>query len=199
LAETKHIRLFIALPVRCPKPARQLMERLQAFAPQVKPVDPDALHLTLRFIGPAPASRLEALAKAMDTAHDAVQPGPIAVDWQPPSFFPPRKAPRTIVLQPRGLAGDGPLHQLEAALTAQLQQLDPPIEPEARGFHPHLTLARLKKTRSKTRVPMEKLEAELRRFQQTPIPGSELQSLQLIESTLTPQGPVYAVKHQLTL
>jgi 2'-5' RNA ligase len=201
---TRHIRYFIALPLAAPRPVERLIDQLADFTPHLKPVDPQHLHLTVRFLGPASETRLPAFIHALDAAIAAVNPTPITLHWQRPRFFPtqtPRQA-RTVVLPPDDTAQTQTLHALEAALSDALQQLDPPIEPEARGFHPHLTLARIKQPRgkgkgkTKGRAPLEAVETLLNRYAHTPFTPSTLDRLVLFRSTLTPQGPHYEPLHQ---
>ena len=201
MAQAEHIRYFIALPVAPPAPAESLIEALRRFSPQVKPVEPTALHLTLRFLGPASAERVRAAGDAMESALDQAATGPITVQWGQPTLFPRptlNKA-RTIVLPPAEAEDASPLHRLETAISDALARLDPPIEREARGFSPHLTLARLKKTRGKHRVPADALEATLARYAETAFESTTLDRVVLFESTLTPNGPHYAVMRDRAL
>lgn len=201
MTSREHIRCFIALPLAAPTPAPKLIEQLQAFSPLVKPVDPTALHLTMRFLGPASEARIAAFQQALSRAVDAVDVGPLTVTWRRPTFFPgqaPKRA-RTIVLSPADDAGRDALHRLEGAVSDALEQLEPPIEREARGFHPHLTLARLKKPKGKGRVPFEALESTLARYADTSFDPTRLDRLVLFQSTLTPQGPHYTRLHERLL
>jgi 2'-5' RNA ligase len=197
----EHIRLFFALPVPAPRPAQQLIERLERFKPTVKPVDPAHLHLTLRFIGPAPEQRVTELSRALDEAVAAAAPGVLRWPWEPPAFFPQtaRKPPRTIVLHPAGLSQDSPIHHLEQALSQRLAGLEPPIPPEGRPYQPHLTLARLKQPKGKGRMPMEELESELGRFAATDFGEARITTAHLFQSVLTPQGPQYTSRHAVEL
>jgi len=92
-----------------------------------------------------------------------------------------------------------PLHRLEAALSDELERLNPPIERDTRGFHPHLTLARLKKQRSKTRMPVDALESTVTRYAKTTFNPATLDRVALWQSTLTPQGPHYEPMRQVNL
>jgi 2'-5' RNA ligase len=203
LADTEHIRFFIALPLAAPSPAARLIEALHGYAPPLKPVDPAALHLTVRFLGPAATQRVEAFASALDAAVEQTRPGPIELAWAGPRFFPgpPPKRARTIVLPPANLDADNAIYRLEAALSERLQQLDPPIEPEARGFHPHLTLARIKQPRGKRRSPppWDAIDSMLNRYADTSFERSTLDRLVLYRSTLTPGGPHYEVVREARL
>ncbi|MEX1016767.1 MAG: 2'-5' RNA ligase family protein, partial [Phycisphaeraceae bacterium] len=62
------LRLFIALPVRPDPPLRALLGAWAAHRAWLKPVAPEQLHVTLRFLGLCPAERVPALGQAIDRA-----------------------------------------------------------------------------------------------------------------------------------
>ncbi|MDP2958064.1 MAG: RNA 2',3'-cyclic phosphodiesterase [Longimicrobiales bacterium] len=131
------MRTFIALNL--PKKERQRIHRsvqlLREEGLPVRWVDPDALHLTLKFLGEV---RPEKLARIEATlAEVAASTPPLVITLGGFGAFPTLRRPRVIWLgveaapELRGLKQD-----LEWALT------DLGFEAETRAFHPHLTLGR---------------------------------------------------------
>lgn len=134
-------RLFVAVPVS--EPARiavaEVVERIRAGEPEgrgVRWVRLDGLHVTLRFLGPTPESRVGDVAAAVARAADGV--APFAIRIAGADAFPPTGRPRTLWLDlDRGVED-------LAALAARLDDAlaGAGWERERRPFRAHLTLAR---------------------------------------------------------
>lgn len=135
-------RIFVAAPL--PDETRiavsEIVSRVRSAAPpgdrEVRWVRLDALHVTLRFLGPTPEPGvLEAEAAVRATAA-AVRS--IRVSLAGSGTFPPMGRPRALWL---GIAdGDGALADLAAALNRRLEAHGWPAND--RPFNAHLTLAR---------------------------------------------------------
>lgn len=136
-------RLFVALPL--PDDAAERVAAIvhevrgQALPPgmhDVRWVRLDAVHLTLRFLGPTPDERIPPTAEAV--AAVAERHGPIDLAIAGSGTFPPGPRPRTLWL---GLtAGVDAIAALAGAVTAALARIGWPVDD--RPFRPHLTLAR---------------------------------------------------------
>jgi 2'-5' RNA ligase len=140
-------RLFIGLPLD--EAAR---ERIAAIVEGVRATEPagrgvrwvrlDGLHLTLRFLGPTPESRLAALAEAIQAA--AAGSEPIGLRIAGAGAFPTRGRPRALWL---GITdGTDRLGVLAGRLEEALERAG--WAREERPFRPHLTLARADGVRS---------------------------------------------------
>lgn len=137
-------RLFIAVPL--PEDAAAAVrsivddvraEPLPAGARDVRWVRLDGLHLTLRFLGPAPEDRIEATSDAV-RAVAAAAPGPIDIGLGGSGTFPPQGRPRALWI---GIhEGADRLARLASELDAALVGASWPTAD--RPFRPHLTLAR---------------------------------------------------------
>lgn len=123
-------RLFLAL---WPDPATRhaLRERRDAWAwPRgASPVHADKLHLTLHFLGELPSARLPALRRGFRVPFT-----PFSLSIGVPKLWPHGIA----VLEPHTQPPE--LLELHAQLSAALVALG--LQPEARSFRPHVTLAR---------------------------------------------------------
>lgn len=185
----KPLRLFVAarLPGPVQSEAAALSAQLQSQdgpgLPGWRWVRPAGLHLTLRFLGETPPDRAPAAAEALRRAAGAAAPFRLALDEV--GVFGGRR-PRVLWV---GLAGDlDALRKTAARLNEELERegWDAP----ARPLRPHITLARARRSATAAQTAAARTLAE-----GIEVNGAafEISALQLIESTLTPDGARYAV------
>ena len=98
---------------------------------------PDNIHLTLKFLGDISQSRLESLSKAAAKAVFTCSQSAV----QGSGVFPTRGQPRVLWIGIEDLQGK--LGELYSRLEDECAKAG--FRKEARAFHPHLTLARLRK------------------------------------------------------
>jgi 2'-5' RNA ligase len=126
-------RLFVAVDLP-PAVVRAAVE-IGSDLPGAHWSNPDQLHLTLRFMAAVPEGELEALSARLST----VEVPAFNVRLAGLGVFPPgRKPPRVL------WAGVEPAPAVQALKAAIDAALGPDEESAARGFHPHLTLARFR-------------------------------------------------------
>ena len=140
------IRSFVALALDEPARASAALaiERLRAAergGRAVAWVPPGNLHLTLKFLGEQPEPRLAEAGTALAAAAAACAPFAIALDGV--GAFPTLDRPRILWI---GLAEGG------AEARALQEQVEAALEPlgfsrEARPWHPHLTIGRVRDER----------------------------------------------------
>ena len=126
-------RLFVAID---PPPA--VVERLAglcAGVPGARWVEPDQIHLTLRFVGEVDG----ALRADVRTELGRVAAGPFSLTLSGTDCFGGRRRARTLWV---GVEPCPPLVELKTKVEAALGRAG--LAPERRKFHPHVTLARLK-------------------------------------------------------
>jgi len=178
------VRLFVALdfpnPIR--QSLRELIARLKSECRRAKWVRPEAMHITLKFIGEVGAEKLEPIRVALAPVHST---GPVEMQFRGLGFFPNERRPRVLWC---GVEASPNLAELAAAVERALVPLG--IAIESRDFVPHLTLARI----NTDRVPRRDLETLVRA-------AGELKSydfgrtreteFHLIESILKPAGAEY--------
>jgi 2'-5' RNA ligase len=114
--------------------------RLHGEPPRVVWVLPAALHITLRFLGEQPDALVPSFVEALQ---EPFRVAPFSIRWHGLSAFPSVRRPRAIWV---GVGdGAGPLGQIESELARRFGMLLPGERPEqAKPFHPHLTLGRVK-------------------------------------------------------
>jgi RNA 2',3'-cyclic 3'-phosphodiesterase len=129
------MRLFIALDIDDPIRERiaRFVEGVRGFAPDARWVQPESLHVTLKFIGEKPESVVEEIKLALRN----VKPGAVEIQFRGYGFFPSAKAPRVFWV---GIEAERQLASLAAEVDGKMAALGMPKEEHA--FSPHLTLAR---------------------------------------------------------
>ncbi len=138
-ARGERLRLFIALPL--PEEIRAqlaaLQDELRRLVPGVRWVHPEAMHLTLAFLGATPAGIVPQLEQAIGAAVAGRRPPRLSVRGI--GAFPGLAQPRVVFA---GLAGDlSSLVALQEAIVARIRPLETSYE--AQRFHPHITLGRV--------------------------------------------------------
>jgi 2'-5' RNA ligase len=105
---------------------------------------PEQLHVTLKFFGDVETPRAEGVVAALSAP---VSQPPFDVTLGGLGAFPPRGAPRALWMGVRG--GAAPLLALQREIDQRARRLG--FEAEDGGFHPHLTIARSKRSRPSDR------------------------------------------------
>lgn len=152
----------------------------------VKWVAPNAMHLTLKFLGDTPVSRVSKVADALAAACTGFAAFDISVEGR--GCFPSLRRPRVIWVAVRDLGGKS-LAPLQAAIERHVAPLGFPAE--ERGFSPHLTLGRV--ARSAGAAEEAAIGQMVERSVVERIGVQRVHAVHLIKSDLRPAGPVYTV------
>lgn len=176
------MRLFVALSL--PKRERQRLHKaaasLRTTDLPVRWVEPDGLHLTLKFLGEVAPDRVPKVRDALAIA--ASKSKPFRIDLGGFGAFPSLRKPRVIWA---GAYASPELRCLKHDLEWELASLG--FEREARAFHPHLTLGRARADASAGSFrDLEELVAPLH-FQGT----LAVRHVDLLRSTLSSDGARY--------
>jgi 2'-5' RNA ligase len=126
-------RLFIAVDL--PDETRNSLEKMSFGIPGAKWIDPQQVHLTVRFIGEVDGSTFLDIKKSLED----ISMGPFSIELKGVGHFPPRGKPRVLWV---GIEHNQALQSLKKKVDHALARIS--IEPEGRKFSPHITLARLK-------------------------------------------------------
>lgn len=177
------LRAFIAIPL--PEMVREqvaaLQGRLKRYGFRIRWVQPDRIHLTLRFFGDLDGGRLKEVQMAMAHAL-AGRRQPLQLSVRGLGTFPGVRKPRVVWC---GLAGETDrLADLHRCLGAELVRCGFPGE--TRPFRAHLTLGRVKAA-----IPATRLVTAIREqggFESDRFP---VETVHLYKSVLRPEGPLY--------
>jgi 2'-5' RNA ligase len=155
----------------------------QAPPGSIKWVAPEGIHLTLKFLGDTPASRVGEIEAALRAACAASAPFEFSVEGR--GCFPNTRRPRVVwvAVRDRGQM----LARLQAAIEQHVAPLGWPRE--ARGFSPHLTLGRVTKGASPAAEAAVGQMVESSVVEQ--IGAQRVTAVNLIASDLRPAGAVY--------
>lgn len=183
----ENVRTFIAieLPEHVTRGlARTILDlRERIVTPDIKWVSAGGIHVTLKFLGDVPATRLGEIGGALLHVCAAAAPMQFCVTGL--GAFPSTRQPRVVWA---GLAGDiEPLAALARAVDESLARIG--FAPESRGFAPHLTLARLRQE-----APPQVKAALGEALATAPTPHTltfEAIAASVMRSQLSPQGAAY--------
>lgn len=167
----------------------EFTQELQDQLGGVKWTDPEKFHVTLKFLGDVPRSKLPEVKEILRNEVSEVDGATVQV--QGLGSFPERGTPRVFWVGFRSGEVYRDLHQLLDPAYAQLG-----IDREEREFHPHITLGRVKDSQKLRRGDWKTiLERESSRI----FGEQDVHRVTLIESTLTSEGPEYTHLEEVPL
>jgi 2'-5' RNA ligase len=182
----EQVRSFIAieLPDELKAGLTRLQEKLKTDVQYpVKWVNPNSIHLTLKFLGNIPADTTDDITEAVEAAARGISP--LHLEVKDLGVFPNIKRVQVIWV---GISGEvDRLGQLQQRIESNLAPLG--FTPESRSFTPHLTLARLRDRASPDeRQRVGQLIASTR-FETTY--SITVDAVNLMKSQLTREGAIY--------
>ncbi len=176
------IRSFIAFDIDNDMVLKQLsniQERLAKTGADLKLVKLENIHITVRFLGNIQLNMAEKIYDEMEQiAYD-----PFEVEIRGVGAFPTLKYARVV------WAG---IQKSADKLEAVFNQLEPRLQklgfkPDAKGFSPHITIARVRTGCNKTEL--SRCLSELTSYEFGVL---KISCLKLKKSVLTPRGPLYS-------
>lgn len=184
------MRLFAAinLPGSTRRAIWDAAAPLRAARYPVRWVDPDAIHLTLKFLGEVEDAREADVRCGLVAAAAGAKAFPLALEGF--GAFPTPQRPRVIWV---GCEAAPPLELLQHRLEQEMARIGFPLE--GRPFQPHLTLGRAKRDSHPREFAgiAEQLDA-------LPFTADvTARSLDLMQSTLGAGGAQYARRHAVEL
>ena len=139
---------------------------------------PEQIHLTLKFLGSVDSDSLGDLNTAIKRACGEIKP--FELNTKSAGCFPDAHRPRVIWI---GLTGG---LEILTALQLRLEAATKSWrEPEAREFHPHLTIGRVKNLRPRE---LQKIGSALESHAQTVFGSWQVRQIDLMQSKLLPHG-----------
>jgi RNA 2',3'-cyclic 3'-phosphodiesterase len=188
------IRSFIAIEL--PAEVKQSLTGLQL---KLKPsggnalkwVEPRNIHLTLQFLGDVDTDKIPNINAAMESAVKGIPPFSFKVSGL--GVFPNRQRMRVVWA---GLTGDlEKLGNLQKNIEEALKPLG--FTPDGKGFSPHLTIARVRDFARPE--DLQKLSGALEKTVYDAGQTVTVNSINLMKSQLTREGPIYSKIAAVTL
>ena len=171
------IRAFIAVEVEAFPDIRAFMRDLKGTKARIKTVEPENLHITLKFLGDIEERKAEELADALES----IETPPLSFDIRSAGAFPDIRNPKVIWA---GIEEDGSLSSLQKEVEEICASLG--FERDKRRFSPHLTVGRVKDRNTKGIRPV------VERYSDVHFGTVDVREIKLKRSVLTPQGPIYS-------
>lgn len=184
------MRLFIA--VNLPQDVRRAL--WDAVAPlrerrfPVRWVQPEGLHVTLKFLGEVARERESALRDAIARAVGDMRQFPLGLSGF--GAFPTLERPRVVWA---GCEPAPPLELVQHALEREMQELGFPLE--GRPFRPHITIGRVRRD-AKRRALAGFADAVAPLVHEAAV---TVTSVDLMESRLSPAGATYTCRQTVDL
>ena len=176
------IRSFIAVDLDDEEIKRRLVTAqglLSRTGGDIKPVEAENLHVTVRFLGGISKGLLDRIVEELSE----VKFEPFRAEIRGIGVFPRLSRPRVIWAGFR--KGGRELEDLFKKIEPRLIGLG--IRPERSSFHPHITLARVRSGRNR-----DQLIRQITGLSDEPFGEIVVWSFKLKRSTLTPRGPIYS-------
>ncbi|PKB79243.1 MAG: 2'-5' RNA ligase [SAR202 cluster bacterium Io17-Chloro-G9] len=187
-------RAFIAIHLS-QEARRQLSETIASLGKgipnSVRWVDPDGIHLTLKYLGDIDRAMIEDVLQAMEQLTNGSLPFQLHLEGL--GVFPNQRRPRVLWA---GVGGDlDALGALQEKVEVAMSGLNFPRE--RRAYNPHLTLGRVRDTISA--VARQRIGDVISRGSLAGADSWPVNALHLMRSDLTPQGSVYSTLGSVSL
>lgn len=172
-------RGFIAVEVPVTDQIKKFQHDINQTEANVKLVEPENIHITLKFLGDTPVNQVDAIESIMHDAVSTVKKHKITLEST--GVFPNENFIKVIWI---GIHGTEWLSKMADALNQKCTKIG--VKKDKRGFSAHLTIGRMKSARGK-----EQIVDLLRTYEDTLFAEIPVDSIHLKKSTLTPDGPIY--------
>ena len=183
----ERVRSFIAVDLddaEIKNRITKIQQDLENTGAGLKIVQPEIMHLTLRFLGEIPQATVQRVIEAMD----ATRFSPFDAEFSGVGVFPNIR--RISVIWVGITKGQQQLAEIFEQLEPKLRQMGLP--PDNKGFSPHLTIARVKSGLNK-----EPLAKSIESMRDVEFGKIGVSAVRLKKSTLTPSGPIYTTLHEV--
>jgi 2'-5' RNA ligase len=175
-------RLFVGIDL--PSDVADQLVRISNGLPGARWLNPEQLHLTLRFIGEVDGGVFADARGALDT----VDMHPFELSLKGVGFFPPRGRAETLWV---GIEKSEPLLLLHQKIETALSHSG--IQKEQRKFVPHIAIARIRETHANRLGPYIVANSL---FETSPL---WVDSFHLYTSHLSSSGASYSIEHSYPL
>jgi len=173
------MRVFIAIPL--PEELKSELAQVATVISQfgrMKSVEPENMHMTLKFLGEVPDNRVDEVAEALQFVNETKK---FEISLKGIGVFPKPEYVRVIWV---GVTeGRGKVCELQKRVDETLKPLGHKKE---KKFHPHYTLARVRFVSDK-----KALGEYLKAREADDFGSYTVEKIILMQSTLTPSGPAY--------
>jgi 2'-5' RNA ligase len=182
-------RLFIAIKIEQDQSFTEIYRELSSRLSyeNLRFVEPDKLHLTLRFLGDTDENKIPDIDRMMKKSAQASKI--FTLDINHTGVFGSSYNPRVLWF---GIDNNDLLMQLQTRIELDLTKVG--FFRDRQNFVPHLTLTRIKQLKD-----LKLFQKIISEFRERKIMKQEVRSFSLIESILLKEGPIYNTLSTYTL
>jgi len=180
-------RGFIAIDIPTSQKIVELSNQIKNSGANVKLVELKNIHITLKFLGDAEEEYIDQIEKTIKESTDGIEPFDIKLANT--GVFPNRNYVKVMWV---GIEDNGELAQISNNINEGLAAFG--FEKEKREFSPHLTIARVRSARNK-----DKLVEIVDKYNDIEFSTIKVDSIKLMQSELTPKGPIYTTLKEIKL
>jgi len=181
------LRAFISIDVKPSDQMVQFHSALKSANAQIKLVDLDIIHLTLKFLGNAEEDLVPQIVQSMETSVERMDP--FTIQFHGTGAFPNLNHMKVVWIGVRGIEE---MRSIADHLNDELADFG--FKKERRKFSPHLTIGRVKGGRNKDR-----LAEVINEWRDEDFGDLDVQNIRLKKSVLSPQGPTYSTVHKTSI
>lgn len=180
-------RAFISIDLARMREVEDLISSLKNADPTLKVVDPGQIHITLKFLGEMPESKVESITEAMRDAAQGIEP--FTVPLKGVGAFPSKNRIRVVWI---GMNDTLPMATMATRLDESLSGQG--FERERRRFAPHITVAR-----TRAEMPSPSVRQVIENNAQGDFGTIYVDRIRLKKSVLTQCGPQYSTVEEVEL
>jgi len=172
-------RGFIAIDIDVFSKLMEFEKEIKETGGNVKLVEPENVHITLKFLGDTNESRIDEIDKIMKDSVKGIDPFNIKLKGA--GVFPNQNYIKVIWI---GIKQDEPIGIIVRKIDEQLSKIG--FKKEKREFSSHLTIARVKSAKGK-----DGILRVIEKYRDIHFIDLRVDSIRLKKSDLTPKGPIY--------
>ena len=153
----------------------------------VKLVEPENIHLTLKFLGDTDELLIDRIEEIMKESVKEIEP--FTIKFKSAGVFPNERYIKVMWI---GIENGEIIGKIASKIDKKISDLG--FEKEKRKFSVHLTIARVKSAKNK-----EKLLQIIEKYRDVEFNSIKVESIKLKKSDLTPKGPIYTTLKEIKL
>ena len=174
-------RGFIAIDIDSFPKLVQFENEIRNLGANVKLVEPENIHITLKFLGDTNEEYADRIDEIMK---DAVKnSNPFEIKLKGAGVFPNQNYIKVMWI---GIENGEQIGKIASKIDEKISELG--FEKERRRFSAHLTIARVKSAKNK-----EKLLELIEKYRDIEFGSLKVDTIKLKKSELTPKGPIYTM------
>ena len=180
-------RGFIAVEIPTNQKINAILNEIRNIKTNIKLVEPENIHVTLKFLGDVEDHLTENIVTTMTNAVQNIQPFTLTLKHT--GVFPNTNYIKVLWI---GVEDNGTLETIAKNLDQQLELLG--FKKETRPFSSHLTIGRVKTAQHK-----EQLMHVINKYAEENFGEYHINQIILKKSDLTPNGPIYTTIKEIKI